>query len=213
MSAQTLDTTPDPRARAREARRSALLEVAEEVFAEHGFAGAKVAEIAARAGYSAGSLYNSFESKEDLFRELLAWRGAQTLELFASALSHQQGPVLETVNRFIETVFSFWTEHRAFFRIFEDATNGFDWNLGRLGDEAAQTIRVELEDRLEALLRAGIESGELAPAEPALLVCVLGGTVQRWTARWLREESDADALLSTLPAVKAAIHRALGASS
>lgn len=203
----------DPRARAREARRSALLEVAEEVFAEHGFARAKVAEIAARAGYSAGSLYNNFDSKEDLFRELIAWRGAQTLALFTRALEHDGGPVLATVDRFLDTVFEFWVGHRAFFRIFQDVTSGFDWNLGRLGDQAATTVRIELEDRLEALLREGIEGGELAGGHPALLVCLLTGTVNRWIARWLRDDAEAEDLLATLPDVKDAIHRALGAPS
>ena len=51
----------EPRARARAARRQALLETAEAVFAERGFAGATMSEIASRAGYSAGNLYHVFE--------------------------------------------------------------------------------------------------------------------------------------------------------
>jgi AcrR family transcriptional regulator len=62
------------RERIREARRLAVVEAAEQVFAERGFAGATVAEIAARAGYSAGNLYNVFEGKEALFHAVVAAR-------------------------------------------------------------------------------------------------------------------------------------------
>ena len=68
-----------PRSRVRAARRQALLEAAEDVFAERGFSRATMAEIAARAGYSAGNLYNVFAGKEALFSEVLTSR-ADTAE-------------------------------------------------------------------------------------------------------------------------------------
>jgi AcrR family transcriptional regulator len=47
--------------------RSRLIEAAGEVFAERGFYGASVEEIAERAGFSRGAFYSNFDSKEDLF--------------------------------------------------------------------------------------------------------------------------------------------------
>ena len=51
--------------------RSLLVEAAGQVFAERGFTGASVEEIAGRAGYSRGAFYSNFESKEDLFLAVL----------------------------------------------------------------------------------------------------------------------------------------------
>jgi AcrR family transcriptional regulator len=51
--------------------RRLLLEAAEEVFRERGFSGATVEEITARAGFSRGAFYSNFESREQLFIELL----------------------------------------------------------------------------------------------------------------------------------------------
>ena len=51
--------------------RRRLLEAAEEVFRERGFAGATVEEITERAGFSRGAFYSNFESREQLFIELL----------------------------------------------------------------------------------------------------------------------------------------------
>jgi AcrR family transcriptional regulator len=51
--------------------RRLLLEAAEHVFRERGFAGATVEEITERAGFSRGAFYSNFESREQLFIELL----------------------------------------------------------------------------------------------------------------------------------------------
>lgn len=55
--------------RARTRRR--LLESAAAVFAERGFAGASVEEVAERAGFSRGAFYSNFASKDDVFLALL----------------------------------------------------------------------------------------------------------------------------------------------
>ena len=61
-----------PKFRRRKADRPAeIVAAALEVFAEKGFAAAKLDEIATRAGVSKGSLYLYFETKEDLFRAVV----------------------------------------------------------------------------------------------------------------------------------------------
>jgi AcrR family transcriptional regulator len=65
------------RAEAKAATRERLLHAAEQVFARKGFAGASVEEIAETAGYSIGALYSNFDSKEQLFLELLSARRAR----------------------------------------------------------------------------------------------------------------------------------------
>jgi AcrR family transcriptional regulator len=54
--------------------RRALLEAAARVFVERGFAGTSVEAIVSEAGYSRGAFYSNFESKEQLFAELLQQR-------------------------------------------------------------------------------------------------------------------------------------------
>ncbi len=51
--------------------RERLLAAARGAFAEHGFHGASVEEIASRAGFSTGALYSNFDGKEDLFLVLM----------------------------------------------------------------------------------------------------------------------------------------------
>lgn len=60
------------RERERQARRSAILVAARDVFAEHGYANATIDEIAKRAEFGKGTLYNYFEDgKEGIFFAVL----------------------------------------------------------------------------------------------------------------------------------------------
>src|ERR1700744_5848322 len=54
--------------RRKDARPAEIIEAALSVFAENGFAAAKLEDIARRAGIAKSSLYLYFETKEDLFR-------------------------------------------------------------------------------------------------------------------------------------------------
>lgn len=51
----------------RDARREAILDVAQEVFLDEGYVAASMSAIAAKLGGSKGTLYNYFKSKEELF--------------------------------------------------------------------------------------------------------------------------------------------------
>lgn len=76
-------TEPGPRRRltrdeAKAQTRQRLLDSAARVFAERGFGGASLEEIAESAGYSTGAVYANFENKEQLFMELVATRRSRT---------------------------------------------------------------------------------------------------------------------------------------
>ncbi len=70
----------------RDARREAILDVAQEVFLQEGFSAASMSSIAARLGGSKGTLYNYFKSKDELFesyvRRHCAWQSEAMFSLF-----------------------------------------------------------------------------------------------------------------------------------
>jgi AcrR family transcriptional regulator len=202
----------DPRERLRLARRLALLEAAEAAFAECGYAEAKMADIAARAGYSAGNLYNSFESKRELFRAVLEWRGEETLERLRRAL-RDDAPAAAVLDRFLDAVVSHFGERRAFFRIWHRATHALDGSLRDLDAEEHRAARAELEARLEGLLRAGVERGELAPGDAGAYADLVLGGLNRSLARIHEASGGGPELAARLAALRAALRRALGAGA
>lgn len=64
----------------KDARRDAILDVAEDVFVTEGFAAASMSEIAARLGGSKGTLYNYFKSKDELFEAYVLRRCVLNLD-------------------------------------------------------------------------------------------------------------------------------------
>jgi len=66
------DVAPGRRARRKEARPGELLTAALALFVEKGFAATRLDEVAARAGVSKGTLYLYFDSKEALFKAVIA---------------------------------------------------------------------------------------------------------------------------------------------
>lgn len=78
---------PKPRLSREESRRQTrarLLTAAAQVFAQAGFNGASVEDIAEAAGYSKGAVYSNFDSKEDLFLALID----QSLAIEIEQLGH-----------------------------------------------------------------------------------------------------------------------------
>lgn len=72
-----------------------------EVFAEKGFAAAKVDEIARRAGVSKGTLYLYFKDKEDLFRAVVRDAVAPNVEAITAAISTLEAPFADVVRMFL----------------------------------------------------------------------------------------------------------------
>lgn len=75
-----------------EARPGEIVQAALEVFAEKGFAAAKLDEIAARAGISKGALYLYFETKEDIFRAVVREAVAPNLDMVEQVLAQATIP-------------------------------------------------------------------------------------------------------------------------
>jgi AcrR family transcriptional regulator len=99
----TAPTTPKRR-RSREETRQKLLDAALAVFARHGFERATVDEIVRQAGFSKGAFYVHFESKEDLFWEILRGRIAAAQESLRQAIEPGLG-VQEAQRRILATLF------------------------------------------------------------------------------------------------------------
>ncbi len=101
MTAVTQDTTKHQR---RQETRRRLIEAALLVFAHQGFERATVDEIVREAGFSKGAFYVHFESKEDLFWEMLEERISRQQEAFRQAVDESR-PLAENVRTILTGVF------------------------------------------------------------------------------------------------------------
>jgi AcrR family transcriptional regulator len=84
--------------------RQRLLDAAERVFLRSGLQGSSVEEIAAEAGYSRGAFYSNFNSKDELFVELLQDRVYRQYAEMAEQAQEQPGTPRERLRWGIERV-------------------------------------------------------------------------------------------------------------
>ena len=83
------------RERRKDARPGELLDAALDVFAERGFAGARLEDIAQRAGVTKGTVYLYFASKEELFEAVVRQTLVSSIARGQAALRDFDGPTPE----------------------------------------------------------------------------------------------------------------------
>lgn len=84
----------------REDKRRRIIDAAVEVFAEKGFFGARVSEIANAAGVADGTIYLYFKSKDDILISLFEEKMAEILARFVAMLEELDDPE-EKMRRYI----------------------------------------------------------------------------------------------------------------
>jgi AcrR family transcriptional regulator len=151
--------------------RQALLDAAARVFIERGFAGSSVEAIAEEAGYTRGAFYSNFESKEQLFAELLQQRVYSVYRGMAEATVSGARPSLRETGEQLARIqaneeghwlFRLWLEllaHAGRDEAFRSIAAGF-WSANR--KLIAEGVR-----------RAYEEAGEPPPADPDRLASAM----------------------------------------
>ncbi|MGO0123431.1 TetR/AcrR family transcriptional regulator [Desulfothermobacter acidiphilus] len=134
--------------------RERILAAAEELFAARGIEGARVDEIARRAGVNKRMIYHYFGSKEGLYRSVLEANHARALEAGRSALRRPLG-LQERVAEAIRSYFHFLARHPNYPRLMA-------WEALQGGEHARQVLaqlRRDLLPELREVLEEGVREG------------------------------------------------------
>lgn len=87
--------TNGPRRRRKEQRPREILQAALECFAENGFEGTRLDDVARRAGITKGTIYVYFANKEQLFAATLRDKTAPVFDHLAGLMDNPQGPAID----------------------------------------------------------------------------------------------------------------------
>lgn len=168
------------------AYRNHILGVAEQVFAAQGFAHTKMQEIARQAGMSLGTLYQSYPSKQDLYRGVLIARDSEMLE---SVMRHGQA-VLQAPQSIEHLLWlqgvhlQFLLEHPDYLRM--QLQEGYAWyhDAARPSSEEQQMWMRGM-SVIEHVFRWGMDRGWLVPGTPADEARMLMALQQTRLANWV----------------------------
>ena len=158
--------------RRKQARPGEILEAAQQVFAEKGFAATRMEDIAARAGVTKGTIYLYFPGKEEVFKTLARESVGATLTDAALQASRYEGSAREFLIMFLTAVATMIqnSERVALPKIIISESGNFP--------ELARFWRTEVIDKAMALLSGviakGIARGELRdlPPEHVARLCI-----------------------------------------
>jgi AcrR family transcriptional regulator len=167
-----------------EVYRRAILDAAEAVFGAHGFAQARMADIAEAAGMAAGTLYNYFPSKEAIFVALFEQVGEQLSALLAPIAAGAAAP-REKLVQLTGATFAYVESHAAMLTLLlqmggaacaaDRAGSGPDFRRHYL-----RTLAV-FQSTLTEGMRCGVVQRGLDPRElSAMLAGAMGGMVRAW---------------------------------
>jgi AcrR family transcriptional regulator len=165
-----------------------VFESAERVFAEEGFAESTMQDLAAEAGISLKTLYATFPGKDDIYRAILAERGAGLLEAIGR-VNDAEGGALARLAVGIRGIVAYLIEHERFFRIL--LQEGQAWGLNPRGEDARATWNAGL-SAVRNALADGIASGEFLPGDPDLLAPTVNAIVQVQLAGLLDRPAEPD---------------------
>ena len=178
----------------KEFRTAELLEAARTVFAEKGFHGATVDEIAAAAGVAKGTVYLYYRSKQDVYWGALEHGITELHNQIRTRLAQEETPE-KKVREFIAIKVHYFEANREFFRIyFSELGSGFSHpaQMPRNFEE----IYLQQASLLEAAIRQGIERGEIREiradtAAVAISDLIRGIIVQRLLG-WSKNDVESD---------------------
>jgi AcrR family transcriptional regulator len=163
---------PTERTEARKAAtRERIVSAALDQLAEGGYASASVQAVATRAGVATGSVYRYFPSKSELFAEVFRRASAHEMAVFAEATADDGQSAAERIATAVESFArrALAGPVRAYALIAEPVDPSVE--AERL------TFRRGYRDVLAAVLRDGIESGELAPHDTESVAAALVGAI------------------------------------
>jgi len=183
------------RARLKQATRAAILRASESVFAEKGFHGAHMEEIASQAGVAVGTLYNYFDDRKHLLGALLDESGALLEKELAQTLSGKR-PFAERLEAFLHVAVRHLDEHWQVFAIqIED-----ELASGRGGSGKSQHRPMMREVYLAArkLVALGVKQGALRRDDEELFPSLLVGAIHAMFRHQLFVQRGAP-LLSRVP--------------
>jgi TetR/AcrR family transcriptional regulator, cholesterol catabolism regulator len=176
-------------------RRAELTRIAARLFAEKGYQGTSLADLAEAVGMQKPSLYHHIASKEDLLWEV-ASDGAAAFHAALDAVP-ERAPAVEKIRLALRT-------HLAVVAGQLEVATVFVREWRYLEGERRERFLAErrrYEDRIRELFREGVEGSELRTDLDTSTAALLFLSAANWAYTWLRPGTDTDALADRVFAV------------
>ena len=172
-------------ARSRGNKKELIIEAAARVFARSGYSNAVVADIALQANIGKGTVYEYFQSKEDLFFAVFEWFQKRTEKDAAIGISDLGGGAADRLKVLNDRVMGLWDEIKeVFVLVMEFWAASSSTQMRQRFKSAFKQLYDDYRQIVSALIQDGINSGEFrSDVKPEPVAAALVGT---WDALFLQ---------------------------
>lgn len=180
-------------------RRAEILDQAQRIFASKGFHNTAVAEIADASGFAVGTLYQYFESKEQLYISMVT----EKLNMMYSGVRESVGKetdIIKKINVMVASQFHFVEKNTEFCSLF---IRGDHLSLSAEGIELRKRLKTDYAAQIaltEEVMREGMRTGLLKKMDPLMMATALAGIINSYASKWLTTD-DGTSLMNYVPFV------------
>jgi len=170
-------------------RRSEILTTAVKIFASKGFYTTTMAEISDASGFAIGTLYQFFESKENLYTTMIC----EKLDMMYSGIREKVDGAEHAIDK-IETLI------KAYFNYVEnniDFCNLFIRGEGTVPSEEKTQLREKVikdylnhMDFIQGIMRLGMDTAYLRVCDPRIMAFSLFGVIRAHIVGWMLKNHD-----------------------
>jgi len=166
--------------------REEILVAALELFSESGYHSVSMQEIAEKAEFAVGTLYNFFNNREDLYKALMLSKAQSFHDALVRPLEDEKEP-LEAIKKYVSVRWSLFSTDLSVWRLYFAETQGVSFNFKSGLDTDILKIYDQMIQRLVSVFASGIQKKTFRDLDPYLMAIAMEGTMSAFLFRVLEK--------------------------
>lgn len=176
-------------------KKALIREAATRVISRKGYFQTRPKDVAEEADISVGTIYNYFESKEEILVDIFSKEFSDRKE-FYQELSETNLPLIEQIKKILKRHFSRLSNHKELMRVIIQERFKPGSKLGRkLNRSYSEVIYY-----IEQLIEEALEKEQIRPCNPKIIAAALFGSVESTIASGvMMDEKDEEEIFNLAP--------------
>lgn len=181
------------REREKEERRNYILDKAQTLFAQKGYLGTSMAEIAEASEFAVGSLYSFFKSKEEILATIFEVHIERVIAEVKQAHDDRKLSSREKIEACLELLVRIYVENQDFFRIYIAEARDVEWSVRTEVGEYIYNGNQRYQQILADVFREAMKDGVVDPdLDPEFLALLLRSFVHTTVSHFLYSNRDVE---------------------
>lgn len=169
--------------------RKIIEDVAEKKFLIKGFAHTRMEDIAEEAGMAAGTIYNYFESKEEILSSIIE-RKIFLLVNRIKAFRDAKKPIKDNLERFIVSYAEFFDENRTIFELIRRLSISPEWRMRSETIRALRKKYLEANKALLDIIETARKKKMIGDYEPRHVAAFFSGIIHSFSFMMLEDKKE-----------------------